>query len=108
MMNGDTFDRIAQFLEGEADLPANVRSSMVLIALKHERDIRREEHQELLDLSKQNSQALLGKGNNAKEGLAYRVNRLEGILRFVIWILSPIVLSFLGGVGIFIFNGLFS
>ena len=76
---------------------------MVLIALKHERDIRREEHQELLDLSKQNSQALLGKGNNAKEGLAYRVNRLEGILRVVIWILSPIVLSFLGGVGLFIF-----
>ncbi|KAA3643439.1 MAG: hypothetical protein DWQ07_23280 [Chloroflexi bacterium] len=107
-MNGDTFDRIAQFLEGEADLPANVRSSMVLIALKHERDIRREEHEELLGLVKQNSQALVGKGNDAKEGLAYRVDRLEGIIRIVIWMISPILLSFLGGLGLFIFNGLFS
>lgn len=107
MLKWDTFDRIAKILERESELPGHLRSNLLLIALQYERDVRREDHLELLALVMQNSRALGRGGERDKESLTHRVHRLEGIVRIVIWILSPIVLSFLAGLGLFLFDSLF-
>jgi hypothetical protein len=49
-MNGDTIDRIARFLErDESRLPDKVSNSMILIALREERDARKREFGEVLE-----------------------------------------------------------
>ena len=107
-MNGDTIDRITRFLEGEQEgLPSRVSNGMILIAIKEERDSRKEEMKEVLDKVNKLIIILNGKEPDGSDGLIHRVEGVERFRNLAGWVLSSIALAFLGGLGMYIFNKLF-
>ncbi len=43
-MNGDTIERIGNILNGDEEIPAKVTNAMIFVAIKHERDERKEDY----------------------------------------------------------------
>jgi hypothetical protein len=91
MNNGDAVERITKFLEREEDLPKSVSNGMLLIAIR-----------EVRDQGKINKLILLGDDRNRSTGLIARVEKAERYLRWIFWILTPIAIAFLGGIGSFL------
>jgi len=96
-MKEDTIERITKFLEGEEDLPERVSNQMILIAV---RDVR--------DEVKQVNMILFGNQLDGLDGLVQRVNQLEKALKLFLWLISPIILAGLGGLGAYLFGQLFN
>ena len=93
-MNGNTVEHIVRFLEREEEaLPARVTNGMILIAVR-----------EVKDEVKEVKEALYGAKLDGADGLIDRVERLETFRTVVLWLVSPVVLAFLGGLGGFLFS----
>jgi len=104
-MNGDTIDRIARFLEGaEEKIPERVSNSMILIALREERDARQREIGEVLDQLRLVVEILHGKPGDRQGGLVQQMGELEHFRSLVVWAVSAVVLAFLGGLGMYLFG----
>jgi len=104
-MNGDTIDRIARFLEGaEEKIPERVSNSMILIALREERDARQREIGEVLDQLSLVVETLHGKPGDRQGGLVQQMGELEHFRSLVVWAVSAVVLAFLGGLGMYLFG----
>ena len=105
MMNGDTIDRIARFLEREEDkLPERVSNNMILIALREERDARQRETGEVLEQVNLLIEILHGKEGEGRDGLVQKMVGLERFRNMVVWALTAVVLAFLGGLGMYLFG----
>ena len=94
-MKEDTIERITKFLEREEDLPERVSNQMILIAV---RDVR--------DEIKRVNMILFGSQLDGLDGIVQRVNQLEKALRLFLWVVSPIILAILAGLGAYLSAGL--
>jgi hypothetical protein len=104
-MNGNTIDRIARFLEREEDkLPERVSNSMILIALREERDARQRQIGEVLAQLQLVLEILHGKPGAGRDGLVQQTARLEHFRKLVVWALTAVLLAFLGGLGMYLFG----
>lgn len=104
-MNGDTIDRIARFLErDESRLPERVSNSMILIALREERDARKREIREVVEKVDELVTILKGREGHPAEGLLYQMVQFSRFRAVVVWVISAVVLAFLGGLGMYLFN----
>lgn len=104
-MNGDTIERIARFLEREEDqLPERVSNSMILIALREERDARQRQLEEVLEEVRKAVEVLYGKEGSGMGGLVQRIANLERLRNLLVWAISAVVLAFLGGLGMYLFS----
>ena len=96
-MTEDVVDHIVKFLEREEDvLPPRVTNGMILIALREVRD----------DVKK-TSEVLKGQRPDGQDGLIHRVEMNEKFRGILLWLFSPIMLAFLGGLGEYIFKEVF-
>jgi hypothetical protein len=104
-MNGDTIDRIARFLERDVEkMPERVSNSMILIALREERDARRREIGEVLKQLGLLVEILHGKEGDRRDGLVQQMANLDRFWNMVVWAFSAVVLAFLGGLGMYLFG----
>lgn len=108
-MSEDMFDQITRFMEREEDhLPDRVSNGMILLALREEREARRREAGELVE----NVETLLGllKGTkpDGSDGLVHQVAAFDRFRKGVLWAFSAVALAFLGGLGMWVFNLVFS
>lgn len=104
-MNGDTIESIARFLEREEDkVPERVSNAMILIALREERDARKREVGEVLEKVNELLTALNGKAGYPHEGVLYRVAQLYHLREVVLWVISAVLVAFLSGLGMYLFN----
>ena len=104
-MNGDTIDRIARFLEGvEEKIPERVSNSMILIALREERDARQREIGEVLDQLRLVVEILHGKPGDRQGGLVQQMSEFERFRSLAVWAVSAVLLAFLGGLGMYLFS----
>lgn len=95
-MNGDVVEYLVAYLERKEDeLPENVDNGMVLVALrmvmKDVRDVKC---------------MLIGEKPGQTDGVVKRLERVEQFIAAAKWVLSPIVLAILAGVGVFIWSEL--
>ena len=89
-MNGDGVEHIVRFLERQEErLPVRVSNGMILIALREVRD-------EVMGVKR----VLHGEKPDSSDGL---VQRLEAARALALWLLSPVVLAFLGALGALLF-----
>ncbi|MCB2178542.1 hypothetical protein KQH61_03915 [bacterium] len=77
---------------------------MILIALRDERDARKREVGELLEKVNELLVLLNGRDGNHTEGILYRLAQLTHFRTAVLWALSAVVVAFLGGLGMYLFN----
>ncbi|MEJ2759844.1 MAG: hypothetical protein P8046_15310 [Anaerolineales bacterium] len=104
-MNGDTIDWIARFLEREEPkVPERVSNTMILLALREERDARKREISEVLQKVNELLVVLNGKEGRPTEGMLYRLTQLSHFRDVMVRALSAVVLAFLGGLGMYLFN----
>ncbi len=95
-MNGDTVENIARFLEGQEDkLPPRVTNGMILVALR-----------EVCDQLKCMREVLHGERSDGADGLINRLEKLEATRGLLLWLVTPVVLAFLGGLGAFLVDRL--
>lgn len=88
-MNGEAVEYIVRFLERQEEkLPPRVNNGMILIALR-----------EVRDEIKGVRQVLHGQKADGSDGLIQRLQRLEAARALLLWLLSPVLLAFLGGLG---------
>jgi hypothetical protein len=107
-MNGDTIDHIVRFLEQEEDsLPSRVSNGMLLIAIREERQARKREIGEVLSSLKPVLRALNGQKPDGSDGLIQQVKALRHFKAALLWAVSAVVLAFLGGLGVYIFEWVF-
>ena len=92
-MNGDGVEHIVRFLERQEErLPVRVSNGMILIALREVRD-------EVMGVKR----VLHGEKPDSSDGLVQRLQRLEAARALALWLLSPVVLAFLGALGALLF-----
>lgn len=104
-MNGDMLDRIARFMEREEDhLPRQISNGMILIALREERDARQREARALLQKVDTLLDVLNGRLPDGSDGLVHQVAAFDRFRKAVVWAFSAVVLAFLGGLGMYVFN----
>lgn len=104
-MNGDTIDWIARFLEREEDqVHERVSNAMILIALRDERDARKRDVGEVLKNVSELLVLLKGREGSHTEGIVYRLAQLTRFRDAILWTLSAVVVAFLGGLGMYLFN----
>ena len=91
-MNGDVIENIARFLEGQEDkLPSRVTNGMILVALR-----------EVWGQLGAVQEVLHGQRSDGADGLINRLEKLEAVRGMLLWLVTPIVLAFLGGLGAFL------
>ncbi len=104
-MNGDTIDWIARFLEREEPkVPERVSNTMILLALREERDTRKREVSEVLQKVNELLVILNGKEGRHTEGMLYRLAQLTQFRNALTWAFSAVAVAFLGGLGMYLFN----
>lgn len=104
-LNGDTIDWIARFLEREeSKVPQRVSNTMILLALREERDARKREISEVLQKVNELLVILNGKEGHPTEGMLYRLEQLTQFRNALVWAFSAVVVAFLGGLGMYLFN----
>lgn len=107
-MNGDTIDHIVRFLEKEEDqLPSRVSNGMLLIAIREERQARLRETREIAKGMQSVLKVLNGEKADGSDGLIHQVEQLRQFKSILSWMISAIILSFLGGFGLYLFELMF-
>jgi hypothetical protein len=107
-MNGDTIDQIVRFLEREEDrLPERVSNGMLLIAIREERQARKRDIREILNALEPVTKVLNGEKADGSDGLIQQVKQLRLFKAVLVWSVSAITLSFLGGLGLYLFEWVF-
>ena len=107
-MNGDTIDHIVRFLEQEEDqLPDRVSNGMLLIAIREERQARKRDIGEILKTLEPMIKVLKGEKADGSDGLIQQVKQLRLFRAALVWSVSAITLSFLGGLGLYLFDWIF-
>lgn len=91
-MNGDVVENIARFLEGQEEkLPPKVTNGMILVALR-----------EVCSQVRCIQQVLHGERSDGSDGLINRIEKLEALRGLLLWLVTPVVLAFLGGLGAYL------
>lgn len=107
-MNGDTIDNIVRFLEQDDEqIPSRVSNSMLLIAIREERQARKREIEAIVKSLKPVLKALNGEKSDGSDGLIQQVKQLRQFKTALVWSVSAIMLSFLGGLGLYLFEWVF-
>jgi hypothetical protein len=108
MMSSDTIDYIVRFLEQEEEqLPARVSNGMLLIAIREERQARQREIAEIVRGIAPIIKVLDGEKPDRSDGLVAQVKQLRQFKAVMLWLVSAVTVSFLGGIGMYLFEGLF-
>ena len=107
MMSSDTIDYIVRFLEQEeAQLPARVTNGMLLIAIREERQARKRDIAEVVKGIAPVIKVLDGEKPDRSDGLVAQVKQLRQFRSVLLWLVTAVTVSFLGGIGMYLFEGL--
>ncbi|MEN8242173.1 MAG: hypothetical protein ABFS17_09655 [Chloroflexota bacterium] len=108
MMSSAMIDDIVRFLEQqEEQLPPRVTNGMLLIAIREERQARQREIGELVKGLAPIVKVLDGEKPDRSDGLVAQVKQLRQFRSILLWLVTAVTVSFLGGMGMYLFEGLF-
>jgi hypothetical protein len=104
-----TVEQITKFLERDQEvLPSRVTNGMILLAIREERDARQQENAEIIGKVTEIEQVLHGKQSDRSDGVLNRIGDVEVFQKTLLWLISPVVLAFLSGIGVVLFNNISS